>query len=142
MFQCFVIMLLKWMKYKNRLTFEYYSIRYWDFKRLQSVPKTWQMLKTFLKKLKKTLRNFFERCPITEIPFFMILNPDFSLFFPVFTDIVWCWKCRFPTIFFPKSRNIVLKIFLSRPPANTTPPLFTGFWNQSFLSQVLRGRKL
>ena len=26
MFECFVITLLKWMKYKNRLTFAYYSI--------------------------------------------------------------------------------------------------------------------
>ena len=33
---------------------------------------------------------------------FMILNPDFSLFFPVITGTVYCWKCRFPTIFFPK----------------------------------------
>ena len=32
MFQCFVISLLKWMKYKNRLTSAYYSIRLWDFK--------------------------------------------------------------------------------------------------------------
>ena len=40
MFQCFVITLLKWMKYKHRLTFAYYSITFWDFKSLQSVPKT------------------------------------------------------------------------------------------------------
>ena len=32
MFQCFVISLLKWMKYNNRLTSAYYSIRLWDFK--------------------------------------------------------------------------------------------------------------
>ena len=35
MFECFVITLLKWMKYKNRLTFAYYSITFWDFKSLQ-----------------------------------------------------------------------------------------------------------
>ena len=46
MFECFVITLLKWMKYKNRLTFAYYSITFWDLKSLQSVPKTWQVLKT------------------------------------------------------------------------------------------------
>ena len=46
MFECFVITLLKWMKYKNRLTFAYYSITFWDFKSLQSVPKIWQVLKT------------------------------------------------------------------------------------------------
>ena len=32
MFQCFVISLLKWMKYKNRLISAYYSITLWDFK--------------------------------------------------------------------------------------------------------------
>ena len=58
MLQCFGITLLKWMKYKNKLTFAYYSMTFWDFKSLQSVPKTWQVLKT---------------------------NPDFSLFFPVTT---------------------------------------------------------
>ena len=34
------------MKYRNRLTFAYYSITFWDFKSLQSVPKSWQVLKT------------------------------------------------------------------------------------------------
>ena len=46
MFQCFVIAFLKWMKYKNRLTFAYYSTKCWDFKSLQSVSKTWKALKT------------------------------------------------------------------------------------------------
>ena len=32
------------------------------------------------------------------------------------------WKILFPNHFFPKSRNTVLKIFISRPPANTVPP--------------------
>ena len=35
----FCYTLLKWMKYKNRPTFAYYSTIFWDFK---SVPKTWQ----------------------------------------------------------------------------------------------------
>ena len=51
----------------------------------------------------------------------MISNPDFLLFFPIITGTIQCWKYRFPTIFFPKSRNTVLKIFIFRPPANTTP---------------------
>ena len=37
MFECFVITLLKWMKYENRLTFAYYSITLWDFKSLHKV---------------------------------------------------------------------------------------------------------
>ena len=65
------------MKYNYRLKFAYYSITFWDFKSLQSVPKTWQVV--------KTKNNFFERCPNIEIPFFMISNPDFSLFFTVIT---------------------------------------------------------
>ena len=39
---------IKWIKYKNRLTFAYYSITFWDFCNilsLQSVPKTCQVLK-------------------------------------------------------------------------------------------------
>ena len=33
------------MKYKNRVTFAYYSITFLDFKSLQIVPKTLQVLK-------------------------------------------------------------------------------------------------
>ena len=80
MFQCFVITLLKWMKYKNRLAFSYYSITFWDFKSFQGVPKTWQKL--------KAKNYFFKRCSNIEIPFIMISNPDFSLFFPVITGTV------------------------------------------------------
>ena len=47
----------------------------------------------------------------------------FLVIFLVITGTVYCWKYRFPTIFFSKSRNTVLKIFISRPPENTTPPL-------------------
>ena len=71
----------------------------------------------------KAKNSFFEkRCSNIEIPFFMISNPDFSLFFPVITGTVECWKYRFLTTFFPKSQNTVMKIFISRPPANTTSP--------------------
>ena len=66
--------------------------------------------------------SFFKRCPNIAIPFFMISNSDFSLFFPVITGTVQRWKYRFPTIFFPKSWDTVLKIFISRPTANTTSP--------------------
>ena len=55
LFKYFVITLLKWMKYKNRLAFAYYSITFWDFKSHQSVPKTWQVLEPkyiFLKDVK------------------------------------------------------------------------------------------
>ena len=109
MFQCFVITLLKWMKYKNWLTFAYYSI-----KSLQSVSKTWQVL--------KAKNIFFKRCSNIKIPFFMISNPDSSLFF--FSGTVWCWKHRFPTIFFPKSRNTVLKIFFPVHRQILRPPSF------------------
>ena len=111
MFQCFVITLLKWMKYKDRLTFAYYSITFLDFKSLQSVSKILQVLKAktnfFLKISKYGNTVFYE-------------NPNFSLFFPEIIGNVWCWKYRFPTTFFSNSRNTVLKIFISRPPTNTT----------------------
>ena len=120
MLQCFVMALLKWIKYKNRLTFTYYSIKFWDFKSLESVPKTSQVL--------KTKKEFFFKD--SQIPFFMITNPDFLLIFPVISGIVQCWKYRSPTTFFPKSRNTVLKIFICRSPANTTPP-FLGWFGGS-----------
>ena len=79
-FQCFVITLLKWTKYKNRLIFAYYSITFWDFKSLQGVLKTWKVLKA---------NNYFlKQCSNIEIPFIIISNPDFSLFFPVITGTV------------------------------------------------------
>ena len=64
------------MKY-NGLAFVYYSIIFWDFKSLQSVPKTWEVL--------EAKNIFLKRCPNIEIPFFMISSPDFSLFFQVIT---------------------------------------------------------
>ena len=76
MFLCFVITLLKWIKYKNILTFAYYSISFWDFRSLLSVAKS-------KKKKKRKEKKNFKRCPNIEIPFFMISNSDFSLFFPV-----------------------------------------------------------
>ena len=49
----FCYTLLKWMKYKNWLTFAYYSITFWDLRSLQGVPKTWQVLKSKNKIFKK-----------------------------------------------------------------------------------------
>ena len=48
MFECFVTTLLKRMSYKNRLVFAYCNIlAFYCFKKsLQSVPKTWQVLKS------------------------------------------------------------------------------------------------
>ena len=45
------------------------------------------------------------------------------VFFSVVTGTVQCWKHRIPTIFLPKSRNTVLKIFTSCPPVKITSPL-------------------
>ena len=47
----------------------------------------------------------------------------FLVIFSVITGTVYCRKCHFPTVFFPKSENTVLKIFISRLPANTTAVL-------------------
>ena len=50
------------MRYKYKLTFPYYSITFWDLKSLQSVPKTWQVLKTkkkFFKKMSKYRNTVF-----------------------------------------------------------------------------------
>ena len=48
MFEYFVTTLLKWMSYKNRFVFAYYNIfRFCCFKKsLESVLKTWQVLKS------------------------------------------------------------------------------------------------
>ena len=67
---------------------------------------------------------FFERCPNIEIPFFMISNPDFSLFFSSNYRYRLVLKKPFPdhtSIFSQKSRTTLLKIFISRPLANTIP---------------------
>ena len=106
MFQCFVITLLKWVKYKNRLTFAYYSI-----KSLQSVSKTWQVV--------KAKNIFLKRCSNIKIPFFMISNPDSSLFF--FRNRV-VLKTPFPDDIFPKISKYRTENLLSRPPATTKPP--------------------
>ena len=102
MFQCFVITLLKWMKYKNRLAFAYYSITFWDFKSFQSVPTTWQKLKAkniFLKidvQISKyrllwfqiPISRYFQHCLVLKIPLsrpYFSQNPEYrteNLHFP------------------------------------------------------------
>ena len=54
---------------------------------------------------------------ISKYRFFMISNPDFSLFF--FSNFL---HHSVENIVFLKSRNTVLKIFISRRPTNTTHP--------------------
>ena len=128
------------MKYEKRLTFAYYSVTFWDFKSLQSVLKTWQVLK------KRTF-NFFSFFFNIEILFFMITNSDFLLFFPIISGTTYCWKYCFLTIFFPKSRNTVTKIFTSCPPADAMPPSpptrTTTWWHpENFYNNPLRPRKI
>ena len=65
------------MKYKNRLTFAYYSITFWDIKNLQSVPKIWKVLKSknkFFKKMFK-YRNTF--CYDFKSPFLVIFSSNY-----------------------------------------------------------------
>ena len=103
------------VSYKNRLTFAYYSITFWDFYSLQGVTKTWKVLKAKTKFLKEMFK---------------------------YRNTVYCdFKARFVVIFsnnyrhclvleillsshiFPKiSKYNVLKIFISCLPAKTTPP--------------------
>ena len=47
--------------------------------------------------------------------------PISCYFFSVISSTI-VLKYRFPNVFSPKSRNTVLKIFISRPPTNTTHP--------------------
>ena len=85
------------MKYENRLTFAYYSIKFWDFKTLYCVPKTWKVLKEknkffkfFMFKYRNTVyydfksrfliifsRNYRHRL-VLEIPFLDHMFPKIS----------------------------------------------------------------
>ena len=113
--QCFVTTLLKWRKYKNILTFAYYSITFWDFKSLQGIPKVWQKLKAknnFLKKMSKYRNTVWY---------------DFkSRFFVIFYSICrhrLVLKIPFPDHIFPTILKYhIMKIFISHPPANTMLP--------------------
>ena len=93
------------MKYKNRLTFAYYSITFWNFKSRQGVLKIWKVLKAKNKFLKKMFKyqntvyygfksrflvisssNYRHRL-VLEIPFPDHIFPKISI--P-------CWKSSFP----------------------------------------------
>ena len=135
MFKWFVIKLLKWIKYKNELTIAYCIIWFWVFKSLESAPNTWQVL--------KREKNFFLKdVQISKYRFWMIWNPNFSLFFPRISGTVCCWKYRFPTKFLIKFQNTKnLKIFSSCPPANTTHLVFgMTCFDKCFLFYVITGR--
>ena len=97
------------MKYKNRPTFAYYSTTFWDFK---SVPKTWQKL--------KAKYNFYKKMSKYRKTVYYDFKSQFFVIFLVITGTVYSWKYHFLSIYFPKSRNTVLKIFIFRPAANTT----------------------
>ena len=73
-----------------------------------------------LTSIKNKKRIFFERCPDIEIPFFMISNPSFLLIFPVINGHRLVLKIPFPGHIFAKILHTVVKIFISRLPANTT----------------------
>ena len=88
------------MKYKNRPTFAYYSTTFWDFK---SVPKTWQKL--------KAKYNFYKKMSKYRKTVYYDFKSQFFVIFLVITGTVYSWKYRFLSIYFPKSRNTVLKIF-------------------------------
>ena len=61
MLKCFVITLSKWMKYKNRLAFAYYSITFWDFKNLQCSKnlRSVRSKKNFFKKMSEYRNTVF-----------------------------------------------------------------------------------
>ena len=74
-FECSVTTLLKWMSNKDRLLFAYYNIlRFHCFKKsLQSILKTWQVL--------KSKKKFFWKISKYRNTVFLISNLYFSLFF-------------------------------------------------------------
>ena len=93
-FKCFVITLLKWMKYKNRLTFAYYSITFWDIKNLQSVPKIWKVLKSKNKFFKKMFKYRNTVCYDFKSRFLVIFSRNYRHHLVL--------KIPFPDHIFPK----------------------------------------
>ena len=83
---------------KNRLKFAYYGITLWDFKSLQNVPKTLQVLKAFLKEVQ-----------ISKYRFFYDLKSWFPVIF--FSNYRHClvWKIPFPDHCFPKISKYLTK---------------------------------
>ena len=95
MFQCFVITLLKWMnKYKNRLTFTYYSITLWDFK---SLPKCSKNLTSV-----KSKKKLFSKMSKYQNTVFYDFKSRFLIDFSSNYRDRLVWEIPFPNCFFPK----------------------------------------
>ena len=127
MFQCFVITLFKWMKYKNRLTFAYYSKKFWDFKSLLSVPKTW---------------IFISRPPAntTLPPFPCYISLNKKIFYQNFVDFLPClgelllWKrfiCHYIAL---KTKKYINHLWLFKPRKWNNRP--TAYWFLKFMLYV------
>ena len=82
------------MNDKNRLTLAYYSITFWDFKSLQSVSKTWEVLQNnidiFLKMSKSRNTVFYD----DQSRFLVIFSSNYRLRVVL--------KIPFPDHIFPK----------------------------------------
>ena len=116
MFQCFVITLLKWMnKYKNRLTFAYYSITLWDFKSLQSVSKILQVL--------KAKNKLFSKMSKYRNTVFYDFKSQFLMDFSSNYRDRLVWEIPFPNRFFPKiSKYRTVKLFFPSTGKYYAPP--------------------
>ena len=116
-------------KYKNRLIFAYYSLRLKDFKSLQNVPKTLQML--------KAKNRLFKRYLYIEIPVFMISNLDFLLLIPAPSTV----ENTFSRPFF--SQNLDIPYWKSSFPVNRqiprtpSPPLILEGFLFSFKLKII-----
>ena len=90
------------MKYKNRLTFAYYSITFWNFKSRQGVLKIWKVLKAknkFLKKMFKYQNTVYYGF---KSRFLVIFSSNYrQISIP-------CWKSSFP---------VYRQTLRARPPA-------------------------
>ena len=105
MLQCFI---LKWMKYKNRLTFAYYGIAFWDFKSFQSVPKSWQVL--------KAKKNFFLKMSKHQNTVFYDFKSQFLVIFSSNYRHHLMLKIPFPDHIF--SQNLKILYWKSSFPVN------------------------
>ena len=121
MFQCFVITLRKWMKFENRLTFAYYSVTFWNFKSLQSVSETWQMLK------KK--RFFYKNLPNIEVLFFYDYQSWFLVIFSNNYQHRLLFKILFLDHIFPKVLKYCTEnLYFPSTSKYTSPPSPFFFW--------------
>ena len=120
MSECFVITLSKWMKYENRLTFIYNSKIFWDFESLQSVSKTWQVL--------KTKKNFFKKMSKYRNTFFWNYQSRFLVIFSSNYRHHLVLKIPFPDYIFPKISKYRIENFYCPSTSKCyAPPLFLLF---------------